>query len=273
VARASKRHEGAPVADYECLLYEEQDGIATITLNRPDKHNSYSPQHIDVVEDVWKKLRFNDDVRVAIITGAGDRAFSSGIDLTYTHPQPSSKLMLNDPMLRIGPKTNDLWKPVIAAVNGMACGGAFYILGEVEFIVASDNATFFDPHVTHGMPCIFEPMFMLQRMPIGEIMRLSLLGRHERMSAERAREIGLVQEVVPQADLLERAMWAARVIADSPDPVAIEATVKAIWTAQYMGFHQALQSAPALINIVDGTTMISERADKLRQQKIEPRIR
>ena len=259
--------------DYECLLYEEQDGIATITLNRPDKHNSFSPTQIAELEDVWKKLRFNDDVRVAIITGAGERAFSSGIDLSFTHPQPSSRLMIDDPMLRIGPKTNDLWKPVIAAVNGMACGGAFYILGEVEFIIASETATFFDPHVTHGMPCVYEPMFMLQRMPLGEIMRLSLLGRHERMTAERAREIGLVQEVVPQADLLDAARWAARVIADSPDPAAIESTVKAIWTAQYMSLHQALQNAPTLINVVDGSTAIAERADALRQQKIEPRLR
>jgi enoyl-CoA hydratase/carnithine racemase len=261
------------VADYECLLYEEQDGIATVTLNRPDKLNSFSPTQIDEIEDVWKKLRFNDDVRCVIVTGAGDRAFSSGIDLTYVHPQPTSRLMMDDPMVRIGPKTNDLWKPVIAAVNGMACGGAFYILGEVEFIVASDNATFFDPHVTHGMPCVFEPMYMLQRMPLGEIMRLSLLGRHERMTAARAHQIGLVQEVVAQADLLESARWAARVIADSPDPLAVEVTVKAIWTAQYMSIHQALQNAPGLINLVDGTTMVAERAEALRHQKIEPRMR
>jgi enoyl-CoA hydratase/carnithine racemase len=272
--RDQNKHRGsAAVADYESLLYEEKDGVATITLNRPDKHNSFSPTLINETEDVWKKLRFNNDVRAVIITGAGDKAFSTGIDLSQPHPQPESKLIINDPMLRIGPKTNDLWKPVIAAVNGMACGGAFYILGEVEFIIASDNATFFDPHVTHGMPCVYEPMYMLQRMPIGEIMRLSLLGRYERMTAERAREIGLVQEVVPQAELLEKAQWAARVIADSPDPMAIESTVKAIWTAQYMGIHQALQSAPVLINVVDGTRMIAERADALRRQKIEPRLR
>ena len=259
--------------EFETLLYDEQDGVATITLNRPEKLNSFSPTQIDEIESVWKQLRFNDDVRVAIITGAGDRAFSTGIDLGYTHPQPPSRMMIDDPMLRIGPKKNDLWKPVIAAVNGMACGGAFYILGEVEFIIASEQATFFDPHVTHGMPCVYEPMFMLQRMPIGEIMRLSLLGRHERMTAARAQQIGLVQEVVPHAELLDAARWAARIIADSPDPLAIEATVKAIWTAQYMGLHQALQSAPALVNIVDGSTAIQERADNLRQQKIEPRLR
>jgi enoyl-CoA hydratase/carnithine racemase len=261
------------VADYECLLYEEQDGIATVTLNRPDKLNSFSPTQIDEIQDVWKQLRFNDDVRCVIVTGAGDRAFSSGIDLTHTYPQPVSRIAIDDPMMRIGPKTNDLWKPVIAAVNGMACGGIFYLLGEVEFIVAADTATFFDPHVTHGMPCVYEPMFMLQRMPIGEIMRLSLLGRHERMTAARAHQIGLVQEVVPAADLMEAARWSAGVIANSPDALAVEATVKAIWTAQHMSLHQALQAAPTLVNIVDGTTAVPERADRLRHQKIEPRFR
>lgn len=261
------------MSDYECLLYEEADGIATVTLNRPDKHNSFSPTQIAEIEDVWKKLRFNNDVACVIVTGAGDRAFSSGIDLSYTHPQPVSKVVIDDPMLRIGPKTNDLWKPVIAAVNGMACGGAFYILGEVEFIIAAEGATFFDPHVTHGMPCVYEPMLMLQRMPLGEIMRLSLLGRHERMSAKRAYEIGLVQEVVPQDQLMSAALWSAQVIANAPDPVAMESTVRAIWSAQHMSLQQAFHSAPLYINVVDGGTAVADRANTLRQQKIEPRIR
>ena len=261
------------VSDYECVLYEEAEGVATVTLNRPDKHNSFSPTQIREIEDVWKKLRFNDDVACVIVTGAGERAFSSGIDLSFVHPQPVSKVVIDDPMLKIGPKTNDLWKPVIAAVNGMACGGAFYILGEVEFIIASDTATFFDPHVTHGMPCVYEPMLMLQRMPLGEIMRLSLLGRHERMSAKRAYEIGLVQEVVAPDKLMEAARWSAQVIANAPDPLAMESTVRAIWAAQHMSLQQAFHSAPLYVNVVDGTTAVAERANQLRQQKIEPRIR
>jgi enoyl-CoA hydratase/carnithine racemase len=261
------------VADYESLIYEEGDGIATITLNRPDKHNSFSPTLIDEMQAVWKSLRFNDDVRCAIITGAGGKAFSAGIDLTFQYPQPSSRLMLDDPMMRIGPKTNDLWKPVIAAVNGLACGAAFFLLGEVEMIIATEEATFFDPHLTHGMPAVAEPMFMLQRMPLGEIMRISLLGRHERMSAGRAREIGLVQEVVPADQLMDSARWAAQVIADMPDPTAVEATVKAVWTAQYMSIHQALQAAPSLIKLAQGEHVMAERADKLRQRTIEPRVR
>jgi len=258
---------------FETLLYEESEGVATITLNRPDKLNAFSPTMNAELVAVWKALRENDDVRAIILTGAGDRAFTSGIDLTFDYPQPSSKLMINDELRYVGPKTNDLWKPVIAAVNGLACGAAFFLLGEVEMIIATEAATFFDPHLTHGMPAVAEPMFMLQRMPLGEIMRISLLGRHERMTAQRAREIGLVQEVVPADQLMDSARWAAQVIADMPDPTAVEATVKAVWTAQYMSIHQALQAAPSLIKLAQGDHVMAERADKLRQRKIEPRLR
>ena len=98
----------------------------------------------------------------------------------------------------------------------MACGGAFYILGEVDFIIAADHATFFDPHVTYGMPAAFEPIFLLHKMPFQEVMRLSLLGAHERMSAARAHQIGFVSEVVPADELHDRARWAAQAIADQP---------------------------------------------------------
>jgi len=258
---------------YETLLYDEADGVATITLNRPDKLNAFSPTMNRELVAVWESLRMNDDVRAIILTGAGDRAFTSGIDLTFDYPQPTSKLMINDELRFVGPKTNDLWKPVIAAVNGLACGAAFFLLGEVEMIIATEEATFFDPHLTHGMPAVAEPMFMLQRMPLGEIMRISLLGRHERMSAARAREIGLVQEVVPAGGLMDAARWAAQVIADMPDQTAVEATVKAVWTAQYMSIHQALQAAPSLIKLAQGEHVMAERADKLRQRTIEPRVR
>ena len=111
-------------------------------------------------------------------------------------PTAASPWMFDDPGDEIGPKSCDLWKPVIAAVNGIACGGAFYMLGEVEFIIAADHATFFDPHVTYGMTPVFEPIHVMQKMPFHEIMRISLLGNHERMSAQRAYQIGLVSEVV-----------------------------------------------------------------------------
>jgi enoyl-CoA hydratase/carnithine racemase len=261
------------VTEYECLRYEVDDGVATITLARPEKHNSFSPRQIREIKDAWNRVRFADDVGCALITGEGDRAFTSGYDLeSEVAPQPGGPFMLDLPIAEIGPKSNDVWKPVIAAVNGMACGGAFYILGEVEFIIAADHATFFDPHVSHGMPAIYEPMFMLQRMPLGEIMRVSLLGRNERMTAQRAHEIGLVQEVVPLAELLETARWAAEAILSAPDQTAVQATMKAIWMAQQMSIQHALQSATMLLDTV-GTETLAETGDRLRRRAIEPRLR
>ena len=87
------------------------------------------------------------------------------------YPDYPTPWMYDDPGRDIGPKSRDLWKPVIAAVQGMACGGAFYMLGETEFIIASDDATFFDPHVTYGMTAAFEPIQMLSKMPLPEVMR------------------------------------------------------------------------------------------------------
>ncbi|HQV58352.1 MAG TPA: enoyl-CoA hydratase-related protein, partial [Ilumatobacteraceae bacterium] len=82
---------------YECLIYEEADGIATITLNRPDALNSFSPTQIAEIQDVWQQLRFNDDVACAIVTGAGPKAFSVGIDMNHLYPQPTSPLVIDDP--------------------------------------------------------------------------------------------------------------------------------------------------------------------------------
>jgi len=245
--------------DYQTLLYDEQNGVAWVTLNRPEVHNAFNAQMQRELHDLWRGLRRNDDVRVVVLTGAGDKAFCTGIDRTETMGASvaagertvgaaSTPFMFDDPGANIGPKSCDLWKPVIAAVNGMACGGAFYMLGEVEFIIAADHATFFDPHVTYGMTAAFEPMHMLQKMPFHEIMRLSLLGSHERLSAKRAYEIALVSEVVPQAQLRPAATWAADAIASAP-PVAVQGTVRAIWAARELSRSQALNLGYAFIGL------------------------
>jgi enoyl-CoA hydratase/carnithine racemase len=261
------------MATFETLLYEEADGVAWITLNRPEHLNSFDLTMCQELNQVWKDLRFNDDVRVAVLTASGDRAFCTGIDRTVEVPQPSSPFVIDDPGLLLGPKTADLWKPVIAAVNGMACGGAFYMLGEAEFIIAAEHATFFDPHVTYGMCASFEPMHMLQRMPLGEIMRLSLMGNHERMSAERAYQVGLVAEVVPKEKLWEAADWAARAIASHPT-VAVQGTVRSVWAARELGRSQALALAPALVSLGNQPEALAEGQEVFASGKrVEWRLR
>jgi enoyl-CoA hydratase/carnithine racemase len=219
---------------------------------------------------LWRGLRRHDDVRCIVLTGAGEKAFCTGIDRMEQLGgdtdastdddivgSGSTPFMFNDPGDNIGPKSNDLWKPVIGAVNGMACGGAFYMLGEVEFIIAAEHATFFDPHVTYGMTAAYEPIHMSGIMPFPEIMRLSLLGNHERMSAQRAHEIGMVTEVAPKGELLERAEWAASRIASQP-ALAIEGTVRALWGAREHGAREALKLGYAYVAMGTNPDSIAE---------------
>jgi enoyl-CoA hydratase/carnithine racemase len=276
--------------EFETLLYDESDGVAWVTLNRPEVLNAFNLQMQHELKSLWRGLRTNDDVRCVVLTGAGEKAFCVGIDRqetmggwdeaddvgnrsATTGEVSNSPWHFDDPGENIGPKTNDLWKPVIAAVNGMACGGAFYILGEVDFVIAAEHATFFDPHVTFGMTACFESMHMLQKMPFHEIMRAALLGSSERISAQRAHQIGLVSEVVPLDGLRDAAGWAAGEIAASP-PIAIQGTVRALWTARELSRMQALDMGKILIRV--GSDRDSLYAGQQRFESGErkkPRIR
>ena len=159
-------------------------------------------------------LRTNDDVRCVVLTGAGDRAFCTGLDregIGSIDDLPPGKLPgyntpwdFDDPGKSVCPKTNDLWKPVIAAVNGMACGGAFYILGEVDFIIAAEHATFFDPHVTYGMPAASSRSSCCTRCPSRRSCGCPCSAPTSGCRPARAHQIGFVSEVVP-ADELARA--------------------------------------------------------------------
>ena len=253
------------------ITFERQDnGVAWVTLNRPKVHNAFNVQMRKELKDCWRSLRYDDDVRCVVLTGAGERAFCTGIDRTETmgdgYPDPDkgsatgfqkTPWMFDDPGDEVGPKSCDLWKPVIAAVNGIACGGAFYMLGEVEFIIAADHATFFDPHVTYGMTAAYEPIHMSGIMPFPEIMRLSLLGNHERMSATRAHEIGMVSELAPAGELMERATWAAEAIASAP-PLAIQGTVRAVWGAREHGQREAVRLGYAYVAMGTSQDSIAE---------------
>lgn len=225
---------------------DEKTGVALVTLDRPAKLNAIDLETAGELAALWQELRYDESVRAVVLTGAGTRAFCTGIDRGVTVPQPPSPYAVDDPLLRIGPKANDLWKPVVAAVEGMACGGAFYLLGEAEFVVASREATFFDPHTTYGMVSAYETIAMAQRMPFGEVARMSLMGTAERLSAGRAYEIGLVSEVTEPGGAVAAALRSATVIARYPTE-AVQGTVRAVWSAKEAARTQAMSQAPALI--------------------------
>jgi enoyl-CoA hydratase/carnithine racemase len=155
----------------------------------------------------------------------------------------------------------------------MACGGAFYLLGEVDFVIAAEHATFFDPHVTYGMPAVFEPIHLLQKLPLAEVLRISLLGNHERLSAARAHQLGLVSEVVPGDQLRDAAQWAAEAIASAP-PRAVQATQRAIWAAQELSRKQAIELGYAFVDLGMSDESIREGQEAFASgARIEWRLR
>ncbi|MFE3161629.1 enoyl-CoA hydratase/isomerase family protein [Streptomyces sp. NPDC059224] len=225
---------------------DKETGVAVVTLDRPERLNAIDLATAAELTSTWRALRFDDAVRAVVLTGAGGRAFSTGLDRDAVVPQPSSPYMQDDPLIAVGPKSNDLWKPVIAAVAGMACGGAFYLLGESDFVVADETAVFFDPHTSYGMVSAYESVLMAQRMPYGEVARLVLMGNAERVSARRAHEVGLVSEVTEPGRALAAAVRCATVIAGYPAE-GVQGSVRALWAAKEAARERGYGLAPHLI--------------------------
>jgi enoyl-CoA hydratase/carnithine racemase len=220
------------MTDYTTVLYTVRDHIATITLDRPDVLNAFNQAMLDEFADLWREIRVDDDIHVVVLRANG-RAFSTGVDRVggrTRHPNPFSA---DDPGMFLGAKQNRVWKPLICAVNGMCAGGAFYWVNEADVVICAEDTTFFDPHTTYGMVSALEPIGLARRIPLGEAMRIALFGLDERMSATRAREIGLVSEVLPPDQLWDRADVLAQRLASKP-PLAVQGTVKAIWDALSM---------------------------------------
>lgn len=251
---------------------DKATGVAVVTLDRERRHNAIDLETAAELSATWREFRYEEDVRAVVLTGAGTAAFCTGIDRGVEVPQPGSPYSTDDPLIAIGPKACDLWKPVVAAVNGMACGGAFYLLGEAEFLIASETASFFDPHTTYGMVSAYEAVYMAQRMPFGEAARMSLMGTAERLSARRAHEIGLVSELTAPAELLPAALRAAQTLAGFPAE-AVQGTVRALWSAKQAALQQALAQAPALIAL--GNLPPDRQAELFtaRRRAPEPRVR
>lgn len=260
------------------IRYAAADGVATITLDRPGSYNAFTTAMCDEMAATWGHVREDDDVRAVVVTGAGDQAFCTGIDRSEVPADGGAEYTFNpltyrDPGGRLGPRSNECWKPVIAAINGMACGGAFYLLGEADILVAAEHATFFDPHVTYGMPAVFEPALMLHRMPFGEVMRMTLMGTLERIGAARALEIGLVTEVVPAADLLATAQRIAAAVASQP-PVAVQASLRSLWAARELTRAQMLDVGNTFLNLAMSEAALAEGQAVFRSRaRIDPTIR
>lgn len=213
------------------VIAELHDHVLTITLDRPDKLNSFTDTMRAEFRALWEYVREEDDVHVMVLRANGERAFSTGVDVQEGTFLSDNVFSRRDPGVDLSPKQNGCWKPLICAVHGMVAGGALYWLNEADIIIASEDAQFFDPHVSYGMVAALEPIGLAHRIPIGEVLRMVLLGLDERMSAQRAHEIGFVSEIVTRDGLWGRAQELAERIAAKP-PAAIQGSIRAIWESK-----------------------------------------
>lgn len=203
---------------YNYVIYEKKEHIAYVTLNRPEVMNALHPPAHEELWEVWCDFRDDPEMWVAILTGAGDRAFSAGNDLKYqaTHAGEAVTTML--PPGGFGGITNrfDCYKPIIAAVNGYALGGGFEIALSCDIIIAAEHARFGLPEPTVGLSPGAGGIHRLPRqVPLKIAMGMLLTGRH--ITVQEAYRVGLVNEVVPLGDLIPCAeRWAKEIMRCAP---------------------------------------------------------
>jgi enoyl-CoA hydratase/carnithine racemase len=214
--------------------------VATITLNRPESLNAFNRTMCEEMVEAWRIVKLDDSVHAVVLRAAGVRAFSAGLDIKAPYGQPTNVWNHEDPGEALSPKWQKMWKPVVCAVQGMCTAGAFYFVNEADVVICSDNATFFDSHVSAGLVCALEPIGLMRRVGLGETLRIALMGNDERVGADTALRIGLVSEVVSPDRLWERAHEIAAAIAAKP-PSATQGTVKAIWESLDKPYRAALE--------------------------------
>ena len=233
----------------EGVVYSRESGIARITLNRPERGNALLPSMQPVLRAVWADVRDDPEIRVAIVTGAGERHFCTGFYVGSDDDELS--VFDNRPLsdaVSWSPRQNRVWKPVICAVNGLCVGGGLHFVVDADIVIASETAAFMDTHVNVGMVGALENVGLAKRLPLGAALRMTLLGRHYRMPARRAYELGLVDELTAPDALLACAEEMARALLEN-SPQAMVLSKQAVWGATEQGYQAALEHAWGLLRL------------------------
>src|SRR5438477_9233085 len=229
----------------ETLKLERVGAVGWLINNRPEQLNAMNAKMRDEFEIAWKALDDDPDVRVIVHTGEG-RAFQTGVDVGEIASDGVGMERYRESVerwdLHFTAWHNQVWKPVITAVNGLCAGGAFHWVADADIVIAASDAQFFDPHVSVGQVVAIEAIGLMQRLPVEAAMRRAFAGRYERMSAQRAYELGMISEVVdPPERLQDAAQELAEKIARN-SPAAMAATKRALWGALERGLTDACRA-------------------------------
>lgn len=251
------------MADYEFVKTETDGKLLVVTMNRPDVMNSLHPMANDELAAVFDDFASNDDLWVAIITGAGDKAFSAGNDLKYQ--AMGGKMWTPETGFAGLTARYDLNKPVIAAVNGVAMGGGFEIALACDLIIASEKATFALPEPKVGLAALAGGLHRLPRQTgLKQAMGMILTGR--RVPAEEGQSLGFVNEVVPHEELLGAAKrWAGLILECSPMSIRAskEAVMGGLNVADYKtAFETRFDAVSAMLkseDLIEGPRAFAEK--------------
>lgn len=233
------------VTGYERLIVEKSDGVGWLILNRPDAGNAFDALMLDELEAAWAELDADRDVHV-IVNAANGKAFCTGMDVVQVARDKEAmrrhSRRTRDAELKISSWHCEVWKPVIAAINGVCAGGGLHLVADADIVIAAEEASFVDPHVSVGQAVAYEAITLLRKSPMEAITRMTLSGKGERISAQRAYELGIVSDVVPADQLRVTAGRLAAAVATN-SPTAMRATKKALWHSLEVGLSAAKSAA------------------------------
>jgi enoyl-CoA hydratase len=229
---------------YETLVVERDGHIGWLIFDRPERGNAMDAVMLAELERAWKELDADPEVRVIVNTGNGS-AFQTGLDVGQLASDPEAlreqSRRTKRAELRFTAWHNEVRKPVIAAVNGTCAGGGLHFVADADIVIVADDATFLDPHVSIGQVTAYEAIALVRKSPAEAVFRMALVGRHERLSARRAYDLGICSEVLPAPDLRDAAADLAAKIARN-SPAAMAATKRALWGALEAGLTDACRA-------------------------------
>ena len=234
-----------------------EDGIATITMNRPERLNAMDAAHYQALSEAWIAVRDDSAIRVAIITGAGERSFTTGADLKSFIPAlPSvAELMLTQSGQLLN-RGLEVWKPVIAAVNGYCVGGGMTLMLAADIRVAAEHATFGVAEVKRGVfPANGGTQRIMHQLPHAIAMELLLTG--DSIDAATAARWGLINKVVPAADVMATALaYAKRIAANAP--LAVQAAKELAIRSMDVDLATGLRLEQLMLRHLQGTDDVRE---------------
>jgi enoyl-CoA hydratase/carnithine racemase len=229
---------------YTTLDVHREGHVGWVIFDRPDRGNAMDAAMMNELEAAWSELDADPEVRVIVNTGNG-AAFQTGLDVAQLAQDKEALRVQSrrtrDAELRFTAWHNAVWKPVIAAVNGVCAGGGLHFVADADIVIASTEATFVDPHVSVGQVSAYETIALVRRSPMEAVVRMALTGSHERLGAERARQLGILSEVVAPGRLRRRAREIAELVGRN-SPAAMAATKRALWGAFEAGLTDACKA-------------------------------